>query len=344
MQQAGVTWGGTRATSRMDRRRAMVLAGTACTLSGLLRAQPPARLAHVGFLAPPIPEKEGRGLFDSLRVQMQRLGWTEGSRVQYVLRLPGEVNVGYSTRARMAIMARELVSARVDLIVAMSTGSAVAAKSATETIPIVFLAERPVENGLVASLARPGGNVTGFTFHIDSLSAKRIQLLTQAVPAIRSMAYLCTESGGSIDLCRSAQSAGKALHMEVSLAQIRRAEDFDEAFNAASHADAWIVDDYPLFLAHMGRIVNLIAKLRKPAVYSSREWVDSGGLMSYSDDRADWPRQLASLADRILRGAKPAELPVAEPTRFLLVINKTARAHGIMIAPSLMLQADEVLE
>jgi putative ABC transport system substrate-binding protein len=274
---------------------------------------------------------------------MERLGWTEGSRVQYVVGLPGEWGAREASTARVAAVARELVAAKVDLIVAMSTFCAVEAKAATATIPIVFLAEEPVENGLVESLARPGGNVTGATYHIDLLVAKRMQLLKQAFPAIRRTAFLGVNE--TSPLYRAAKIAAKALDIELLLAVAERAEDIERAFNSLPQADAWIIEDYGLFVPHMAPIAGLVASSRKPAIYGDRKWVEAGGLMAYSDDRADWPRRVAGLADRVLRGAKPAELPVEEPTRFLLVINrKAARALGVPIAQSVMLQADQVIE
>jgi putative ABC transport system substrate-binding protein len=276
---------------------------------------------------------------------MERLGWTEGKRVQYVVSLPGETDTPESTAARIATKARELVATKVDLIVAMSTRCAVAAKAATATIPIVFLAEKPVENGLVASLSRPGSNVTGVTYHVETLAAKRMQLLKQAIPAIRRMAYLAPTGPASSEAYRAAQIAAKTLDVEMSLVTVERAEDVERAFDAAPQADAWIIDDWALFAPRMEQIVGLVARSRKPAVYGDRYWVQAGGLMAYSDDRADWPRRVASLVDRVLRGAKPAEVPVDQPARFRLAINrKTARALGVTIAQSVQLQADEIVE
>jgi putative ABC transport system substrate-binding protein len=322
----------------------LLVAGAACAMAaGLLRAQPSRKTARVGFLGPAVPDADGRELLGELRAQMERLGWTEGRRVQYVVGLPGEWGTSEATTARIATVARELVAARVDLIVAMSTPCAVEAKAATATIPIVFLAEKPVEHGLVASLARPGGNATGATYHVELLATKRMQLLKQAFPAIRRIAHLGASETSS--LYRAAQIAAKALDVEVLLAVAARAEEIERAFNSVPQADAWIIEDYAPFEPHVAQIVGLVARSRKPAIYGDRYWVEGGGLMAYADDRTDWPRRVAGFADRVLRGARPAELPVEEPTRFLLVINrKTARALGVTIAQSVMLQADEVIE
>jgi putative tryptophan/tyrosine transport system substrate-binding protein len=345
VQPGGAADGRSQGRGRTGPRRALLLAGAACGMVGLLHAQPSRTMARIGFLGPAIPDAGGRGLLGELRAEMERLGWAEGSRVQYVVGLPGETGTPESTKARIATKARELVAARVDLIVAMTTRCAVEAKSATATIPIVFLAEQPVENGLVASLARPGGNVTGATYHIDLLAAKRIQLLKQAFPSIRRMGYLAPSGTRYFQEYLAARTTGRALDVEVLLAVVEHAEDVERAFNAAPQVDAWIIEDYTLFSERKEQIAELVATSRKPAMYGAREWVEAGGLMAYSDDRADWPRRVASLADRVLRGAKPAELPVDEPTRFLLVTNrKSARALGVSIAPSVLMQATEVIE
>jgi putative ABC transport system substrate-binding protein len=326
-------------------RRALLVAGAICAIAGHLRAQPLTRKARVGFLGPAIPDDAGRELFSELRAQMERLGWTEGRRVQYVLGLPGEADSPESTEVRVVRKARELVAAGVDLIVAMSTRCAVAAKSATATIPIVFLADEPVEHGLVASYFRPGGNATGVTYHTDLLAPKRVQLLKQAVASIRRVGYLAPRGPAPLSSYQAAQRAGKALGVEVFLAVVERAEDIERAFSSVSQVDAWIVEDWASLTPHVERIVGLVASSRKPAIYADRFWVERGGLMAYSDDRADWPARVAALADRVLRGAKPAQVPVDQPTRFLFVVNrKAARALGVAIANSVMLQADEFVE
>jgi putative ABC transport system substrate-binding protein len=345
VQLGGSMGGGSQERGRTGPRRALLVAGAACATFGLSHAQPSTRTARVGFLGPAVPDRDGRELFGALRSQMDRLGWTEGSRVHYVVGLPGEADNPESTAVRVATRARELIAAKVDLIVAMSSRCAVAAKSATATIPIVFLAERPVENGLVVSLARPGGNATGVTYHVELLAAKRIELLKQAVPSIRRMAYLTPRDTPALQSYQAAQAAGRALNVEVLLAVVEHAYDVERAFSAAPQADAWIIEDWASFGPRMERIVELVASSRKPAVYGDRYWVQAGGLMAYSDDRANWPRRVASLVDRVLRGARPAELPVDQPTRFTLAINrKTARELGLTIPQSVILQADEIVE
>jgi putative ABC transport system substrate-binding protein len=323
----------------------LLVAAACCAITRPLRAQRLTKTARVGFLGPAIPDDAGRELFGELRSQMDRLGWPEGRGVQYVLALPGLPDSPDSAAVRVATKARELVTANVDLIVAMSTRCAVAAKSATATIPIVFLADEPVENGLVASYFRPGGNATGVTYHTDLLAPKRLQLLKQAVTSIRRVAYLAPSGSAPLKSYQAVQRAGQALDVDVLLAVVEHGEDVERAFASASQADAWIVEDWVLFTPHVDRILGLVASSRKPAMYADRFWVERGGLMSYSDDRADWPARVAALADRVLRGAKPAEMPVDQPSRFLFVVNrKAARALGVPIANSVMLQADEIVE
>jgi putative ABC transport system substrate-binding protein len=295
----------------------------------------------VGYLGPPVPDGPGHDLFDGLRAEMHQLGWVEGKNLRYEARLPGPVDSG-TTAQRVATLARELAAANVDVIVAMSNGGAQAAKRASSIIPIVFLAQKPVENGLVSSLAHPGGNLTGMTYHIDSLMIKRMQLLTQAAPGLARVAYLSTNDAESD---ASARAAARTLNLELQLVQVHAAEDLERAIGAAPQPGAWVIDDYSLFINHMQRIVELIARTRKPAIYSANDWVQLGGLMSYSDDRKDVMRYVARYVDRILRGARPAELPVEQPTQFVLALNvKTARALSLAIPPSLMLRVDEVIE
>jgi putative ABC transport system substrate-binding protein len=304
------------------------------------RAGPPRRT--VGFLAPPIPDVDARQALDEVRAELRQLGWAEGS-LRYEARMPGPGP--YESRAaagsRLAALARELVAAKVDVIVALSDGSAVAAKAASTTIPIVFLADRPVENGLVASLAKPGGNMTGVTYHIELLTAKRMQMLTHAVPGVRRIAYLTpSDAKGEAN----AREAAKGLRLELQLVPAKRAEDLESAIASRQDVDAWIVEDYFLFSNNIQRIVELIARTRKPAVYSANDWVRVGGLMSYCDDRERLAQSLARYVDRILRGAKPAQLPVEQPARFVLAVNlKTAREIGVTFPQSLILQADEVI-
>jgi putative ABC transport system substrate-binding protein len=334
-----------RLPERQLRRRTLVLLAAISAVPCLPRAQPSRHKRRLGFLAPPVADSDGHELFGMLRSEMERLGWVEGSGIEYVIRVAGGSGTPESKLARLATMAQELVAAKVDVIVAMSTKSAQAAKRATSAIPVVFLAERPVENGLVTSLAQPGGNVTGVTYHIDSLLAKRMQLLKQAFPRIRTMGYLAPTGPSVLDAYRDAEIVAKELDVQVVLVQVEHVADVEAAVRAAPNVDSWIVEDWTVLAEQGDRVVGWIAGSRKPAVYGAIDWVEAGGLMSYSDDRGDWPRRLAAVADRILRGAKPSELPVEEPARFVLGINqKTARALALTIPSSVLLQASKVIE
>jgi putative ABC transport system substrate-binding protein len=296
---------------------------------------------RVGYLGPPVPDGPGRALFDELRTEMQRLGWGEGGRVRYEVRLPGPVDSQEAADQRLAAMAREIVAAKVDVMVAMGPAGALAAKGTGATIPIVFLADKPVENGLVSSLAHPGANLTGMTFHTEDLTGKRMQLLTLVAPGIARVGYLKPNANPD----ESATAAAQALRLELRVVQVLSAEDLERAIGITPQPDAWVIDNYVQFEPHLRRIVELIAQRRKPAVYADNEWVRSGGLMSYCDDREHVMRYVAGFVDRVLRGAKPADLPVEQPTRFIFALNlKTAKAMGLTVPQSLLLRADEVIE
>jgi putative ABC transport system substrate-binding protein len=328
-------------SERMKRRAWLAnvaASGLACAAA---RTWPQSRPRAIGFLGPPVPDSDARGQFDELRAELRKLGWEEGPQLRYEARLPGPTQSRDVARSRLAALARELVAANVDVIVAYGDGGAAAAKEATATIPIVFLADEPVESGLVSSLAQPGGNLTGVTFHIALLTAKRMQLLKQTIPGVARLAYL---SANSAEGDANARAAARTLGLELQLVAIRQAADLDAAIATRGGIDAWVVEDYFLFSSHVARIVELIARTRKPAVYSSNDWVRAGGLMSYCDDRERVGQPIARYVDRILRGARPSQLPVEQPTRFILALNlKAARAIGVEFPQSLILQADEVI-
>lgn len=296
------------------------------------------RPLRVGYLGNALPTTaELRAHDDAFRSEMRRLGWVEGSNIVYEFRFAEGV------QERYIAIAREFVSMRVDLIAAMGTAAATFAKQETSTIPIVFIAAEPVEYGLVASLARPGGNLTGFGVLVDPLMGKRMQILTQAVSGIRRIAYLGMNESKSVDI---AKASAKTLQRELLLAQVvERPEDLPSAISSAPSADAWLVDDYPMFTAHRGLIIELLEAQRKPTVFSSISWMREGGLMAYSADTVDMRRRAAGYVDRILRGVKPRDLPVQEPVRYLLGINlRTAHRLGITLARSVLLQADELIQ
>jgi putative ABC transport system substrate-binding protein len=228
----------------------------------------------------------------------------------------------------------------------------VAAKQAIKTIPIVFFAAAdPIRSGLVTSLARPGGNVTGLSVLSPELIGKRLELLKQAVPGISRVAVLWEPDGGGErtdkDMLKRAEVAGQALGVRLQYVEARGPADFDRAFSdmTRAHAGALTVLPSPMFFNERRRLVDLAAKHRLPAGYPWREGPDAGGLISYGPSIADLYRRAATYVDKILKGAKPGDLPVEQPTKFELMINlKTAKALGLTIPPSLLRQADQVIE
>jgi putative ABC transport system substrate-binding protein len=252
---------------------------------------------------------------------------------------------------RLPALAAELAALKVDVIMAGGTPQAVAATHATGTIPIVFTAADPVTDGLVTSLARPGGNVTGLSILAPELVGKRLELLKQAVPGAGRVALLWQPGAygerTEKDILNGAEVAARTLGMRLQAVEVRDAADFDRAFSHMTRARtvALTVLGTTMFFNERRRLADLAVKNRLPAVYSTKEFVDAGGLMAYGANLADLFRRAASYVDKILKGAKPGDLPVEQPTKFELVINlKTAKALGLTIPPSLLGRADEVIQ
>jgi len=329
----------------MDR-RAFISGITVGLLSAPLAtgAQPAAKIARIGYLAtnlaanPHLPEAFRRGMRD--------LGYVEGRNVVIEYRSAEE------RLERLPALAAELVALKVDVIVAPNTPAALAAKQATRTLPIVFaFAGDPVTGGLVTSLAQPRGNVTGLSLLGPELVGKCLEQLKQAVPGASRIAFLwqpgALDERTEKDRLKRAEAAAQALEVRLQFVEARGPEDFDRAFSdmTRARAGALAVLGGAMLFAQRRRLVDLAAKNRLPAVYSWRDFVDVGGLMSYGPDLADLLRRAATYVDKILKGAKPADLPVEQPTKFELVINlKTARALGLTIPPSLLQRADQVIE
>ena len=277
---------------------------------------------------------------------LRDLGYVEGRNVVI------EYRYAEGKLERLPALAAELVALKVDVIVAAGTLAALAAKQATRTLPIVFAAAAdPVTDGLVTSLARPGGNVTGLSNLAPELVGKRLELLKQAVPGVSRVAVLWQPGGlgerTEKDMLKGADVAARALGVRLQFVEARGPADFDRAFSdmTRARAGALTVLGSPMFFTERRRLVDLAAKNRLPAVYTLREFVDAGGLMSYGPNIADLFRRAATYVDKILKGAKPADLPVEQPTKFELVINlKTAKALGLTIPPSLLGRADEVVQ
>jgi putative ABC transport system substrate-binding protein len=247
-------------------------------------------------------------------------------------------------------LATELVRLKVDCIVTNGANATRAAKQATDAIPIVMqnVSGDPVRNGLIASLARPGGNVTGFTNMNSELAGKRLELLKETVPKSSRFAILWDPNSlAAVGQLRVAEIAARALGVQLQSLEVRNHEDLEEAFRAAAkgRAQALVVAGGGITNSHQARIVGLAVKTRLPVTYSNSTWVAAGGLMSYSTDSAELYRRSASYVDRILKGTKPADLPVQQPTKFEFVINlNAAKQIGLKIPPNVLARADKVIE
>jgi putative ABC transport system substrate-binding protein len=329
---------------RVQRRDFLIVAGALLAAPFAAGAQQAAKIARIGYLTssqglnPHLPEAFRQGLRD--------LGYVEGRDLVI------EYRDAEGKAERLPALAAELVALKVDVIVAApGTLAARVAKEATRTVPIVFIAADPVASGIVTSLARPGGNVTGLSNLAPALVGKRLELLKQAVPGVSRVAVLwfpgALGEGTDKEMLKEAEAAARALGVRLQLVEARGPADIDRAFSDMTDARAGALTVLPsnMFLREHRRLVDLAAKNRLPAVYTSREFVDAGGLMSYGANQPDLFRRAATYVDKILKGAKPADLPVEQPTRFELVINlKTAKALGLTIPPSLVQRADQVIE
>jgi ABC-type uncharacterized transport system substrate-binding protein len=324
----------------MDR-RAFLSVVTGSVLARPLIVEPqsgPAKPMRVGWLATvPLPELQAE-----FRRGMRDLEHIEGST--YVL------DERYANAAdQLSGAAAELIRLNDAVIVAQSAVAVRAAKQATTAIPIVFITGDPVEFGFAHSLARPGGNLTGVANLTFELYPKRIELLKAALPRMRRLATLQTST--LVDPARTSRMVQSAAHANgieaLPVSFVRSGAELDNAFAQASraHADAMLVAPSPFFNIHRDRVLALAARYRLPALYEFRDFVEAGGLMCYGADMKAVYRQLASYVDRVLKGAKPADLPVEQPTKFELVINlKTAKALGLTIPQTLLLRADQVIE
>jgi putative ABC transport system substrate-binding protein len=318
------------------------MAVTVAILTAVLgaEAQPAAKVYRIGYVRAETPPAVD---IEAFREGLRDHGYVEGTNVVV------EYRWADGNEERLRSLVAELLRLKVDLIVTSAPAATRVAKEATTTIPIVMvLVADPVAFGFVASLARPGGNVTGFAYLLPEVSGKRLELLKEAVPALSRVAVLWNAANPykPFDL-KEVEAVADALRVGVNAFPVREPKDFDDAFKAAvkSRAGGLITLEDPFTIAHRTRIVDLALRHRLPAVYAVRPFVEAGGLMSYGPDRADQNRRAAAFVDKILKGAKPADLPVERPTKFDLVINmKTAKALGMKISPSLLLRADQVLE
>jgi putative tryptophan/tyrosine transport system substrate-binding protein len=305
------------------------------------RAQQAGKLPTLGFFAPGTQSFYGPW-FGALAQRLRELGWIEGRNIAIVYRWAE----GHAERYDE--IAAELVQLRVDVIVTSSTPTVIAAKHATSVIPIVFASVGdPLGSGLVASLARPGGNVTGLSLQQTDTAAKRLGLLRECVPALHRLAILINSDNPADRLdMREVQTAASALGLDLVISDLRRSEDIFLAFAALKgHVDALYVVPDPLTNSHRVRIITLAQDARLPTMWYFREHVEAGGLMSYGANNPHLFRRAADYVDKILRGAKPADLPVEQPTKFDFVINlTTAKVLGLTVPQSLLATADEVIE
>ena len=329
----------------MDRRR--FLAGTgAVLLAAPLAAeaqQPAGKVSRIGYLSPLSPAADATRR-EGFQQGLERLGYREGQNIAIEYRwAEGKLD-------RQDDLATELVRLKIDVFLAAGGNHTVrAARKATASIPIVMTAaDDSVASGFVASLARPGGNVTGLNTQTADLAAKRLELLREVLPSIHRVAVLWnpTVPERVIDL-KHTQVAARTLHVEIQSLEVRRPEDLDDKFTAMvkGRAEALVILADPVTHTHRVKIIDLATKKRLPTMFTQRQPVDAGGLVSYGTNYEALFRRAADFVDRILRGTKPADLPVEQPTTFELVINlKTAKALGLTIPLSVLQRADQVLE
>ena len=323
--------------------RALAIALTLTLLAAPLaaRAQQAGKVYRVGFLGPASAEGYNH-LLQGLRAGLSELGYVEST-------IAFEYRFAEDKYERLPGLAAELVRSKVDVIVAHGSPAIRAAKQATSTIPIVMVAAGdPVGTGFVANLARPGGNVTGVSNNDVGLAAKRLGLLKEVLPKLSLVAMLRNPANPGSELqSRETQAAARSLGIKIQLVDVRDPKELESAFSVMvkARAGAVTVMADPLFLSHQKQVADLAITNRLPSVFARNENVEAGGLMSYGPPLVDLFRQAATYVGKILKGAKPADLPVEEPTRMYLVINlKTGKALGLTIPHSLLLRADRVID
>ena len=303
--------------------------------------QQPTRVSRVAILSDESASVGGKAQ-EPFAQGLQDLGWVKGQNVTFERR--------YADRKYEILpnLAAELVRLEPNVVFAVGTPAAQAAKNATEKIPIVFARSAdPVGFGLVTSLSRPGGNLTGLSTLFRELAAKRLELLTTVIPGAKRVGVLWEPNSPVSGVFKEIEGAARSVNLELVPAEVRDPDDFAPALRAMQEARASAVIAVVgiIFSEHRQRLLDLVAKARLPSMFPNREYVDAGGLMSYGPSSPDMYRRAAAYVDKILKGTKPADLPVEQPTRFELVINlKTATELGLKIPQSILLRADEVIE
>jgi putative tryptophan/tyrosine transport system substrate-binding protein len=326
----------------MKRRAFITLLGGASAWPLASRAQQLGRVYRIGVLETS-PAASNAVNFDALRKGLRELGYVEGQNLVLDYRSAD------GRPERFPQLAAELLRLNVDLIVTRGTPAVMAAKNATETIPVVMAASgEPVGTGVVAGLARPGGNVTGLSALTSELVAKRLELMRETIAGIRRIAFL-QNMGNPVapSQWEEFKTAAPLLGFEAQLLDVRQPENIVRAFDTAiaQRADAILVANDTVTLTNRQQVVELAAKHRLPAMYNNREFIDAGGLMAYGVSYPDLYRRAAIFVDKIFKGANPADLPVEQPTKFDLVMNlKAAKALGLEVPPMLLARADEVIE
>ena len=322
------------------RRRDIIalLGGVALAPPLAAEAQQAGKVYRIGFLSQGEPPK---AWVEALQQGLRERGYVEGRNLVWEFRsTDGSLD-------QLPRHAEELVGSQVDVILARASSAALAAKDATSSVPIVFAGVlSPVEIGLVPNLARPGGNITGVAVNAAEMSGKRLQLLTELAPTLKRVAMLShpPHPTNAVQV-QGAADAARVLGVQLVEVPVRGEDDFNTALKALRGVDGLLHVDAPLFTTHRIRLVAAAAKTRLPALYAHREYVEVGGLMSYGADLTDVYRRTAPYVDKILKGAKPGDMPVEQPATFELVINnRTVEALGITIPPSILLRADEVIE
>jgi putative tryptophan/tyrosine transport system substrate-binding protein len=312
------------------------------TFSCASHAQQPARIPRIGILIPTSASFISARV-EAFRQRLRELGYVEGKNIFI------EYRYAEGKPERLPDLAAELVGLKVDVIVTASGPATLAAKKASGTIPIVFAAANdPVGTGLVSSLARPGGNITGLSSMVPDLDGKRLELLKDAFPKVARVAFLWGSSGSRGNLALTEmEAAAKALGLKLLPLQVRSLDDFESAFTQAKRdgAQALITTTGGLINTQQRQVLDFAAKNRLPAMYAANEFVEAGGLMSYTPNYIDLFRRAGDFVDKILKGAKPADLPVEQPKKFEFIVNlKTAKQIGLTIPQKVLARADKVIQ
>jgi putative ABC transport system substrate-binding protein len=331
--------------SRREFLRAATVAGTAGFLGfGLAaaEAQQPARIHRIGILSP-VSGSFFSAREEAFRQRLRELGYVEGKNIFI------EYRHAEGKAERLPDLVAELVRLKVDIIVTTGPDATLAAKKASATIPIVFTAASdPLGTGLVSSLAQPGGNITGLSLMVPDLDGKRLELLKEAFPKVARVAFLWRGSGGTRGnrALTDMEAAAKALGVKLLSLPVRSLDDFEGAFARAKkeRAQALITTTGGLINTHQRRVLDFAAKNRLPAIYPYSEFVEAGGLMSYGPDNTVLWRRAADFVDKILKGTKPADIPVEQPMKFEFIINlKAAKQIGVTVEPNVLVRADKVI-